>query len=87
MELDDLFYYPPQSAPAGELTIGDDGFLDLGPVVRQLAVLAVPMQVYCRPDCLGLCPECGANLNEGPCNCEPDDVDPRLTGLRSLLDN
>jgi uncharacterized protein len=46
--------------------------LDLAPIAREEAVLAAPQYVQCRDDCRGLCPRCGANLNEGPCGCEPD---------------
>jgi uncharacterized protein len=45
------------------------------------------MQVFCREECLGLCPECGKNLNDGPCDCQIDDIDPRLAALRALLDD
>jgi uncharacterized protein len=86
-QLDDLFYYPPQSAPAGEFLVGEDGFLDLAPLVRQLSLLEIPMQPFCRPDCKGLCAECGQNLNEAACDCEIDSIDPRLASLRSLLDD
>lgn len=87
IKMDDLFYYPSHTAPAGELWIGDDGFLDLAPLVRQLSLLEIPMQPFCRPDCKGLCVECGQNLNEAACDCERDDIDPRLESLRSLLDS
>lgn len=87
IELDDLYYYPAHTAPAGEFAIGEDGILDLAPLVRELSLLAVPMQVYCREACQGICVQCGKNLNEGPCDCEFDDVDPRLATLRALLDD
>ena len=87
IKMDDLFYYPSHTAPAGEFWIGDDGFLDLAPLVRQLSLLEIPMQPFCRPDCKGLCVECGQNLNKATCNCERDDIDPRLESLRSLLDS
>ena len=86
-ELDDLFYYPPHTAPEGEFVVGEDGFIDMAPLVRQLSLLEIPMQPFCKPDCKGLCPECGKNLNEGSCQCEVDDIDPRLSVLRDLLDN
>ncbi|MCI0396979.1 MAG: DUF177 domain-containing protein [Chloroflexi bacterium] len=86
IQLDDLFYYPPYTAPPGEFVVGEDGFLDLAPLVRELSLLEIPMQPFCRPDCKGLCPECGQNWNEGSCDCEKDDIDPRLAALRSLLD-
>jgi len=59
--------------------------LDLTEVVRQDLLLALPMSALCRPDCRGLCPVCGQNLNEGPCNCQPVGGDPRLAALRDLL--
>ncbi len=86
VELNDLFYYPPSSAPEGEFSVGEDGFLDLGPLVRQLSLLEVPMQLVCQPDCKGLCNVCGQKLNTKQCYCEHDDIDPRLESLRKLLD-
>ena len=59
--------------------------LDLTEVVRQNLVLAVPMSALCSPSCRGLCPECGADLNEGPCGCQRERQDPRLASLRELL--
>jgi len=53
----------------------DDGgglhgnWLDLLPMVRDAIHLAVPIAPRCRPDCRGLCPECGADLNQGQCRC------------------
>ncbi|AHG90812.1 protein of unknown function DUF177 [Gemmatirosa kalamazoonensis] len=45
--------------------------LDLRPAVREEWLLAVPAFSLCREDCKGLCPRCGADLNEGPCDCPP----------------
>lgn len=87
LQLDDLYYYPPHTAPAGEYTIGEDGFIDLAPLVRELTVLETPIQPICRPDCQGLCLECGQNLNEGDCGCKPNPIDPRLSALQQLLDS
>lgn len=86
IQLDDLFYYPPSVAPPGELTVGDDGIVDLAPLVRELSLLEIPMQVYCRAGCKGICVQCGKNLNEGECDCVFDDIDPRLVALRVLLE-
>jgi len=57
--------------------------LDLGPALREELLLATPRYVECRPDCKGLCPRCGANLNEGPCDCRAES-DPRWGALRQL---
>lgn len=67
------------------LLINDQHILDLSEVMRQAMVLEVPMNQVCRPDCAGLCPICGSDLNEGPCECEPADVDPRWAQLGELL--
>lgn len=85
IRLDELFYYPPQTAPKGEQVIGEDGFFDLAPIVRDLALLGVPIKILCQPDCQGLCQECGANLNLGECGCAEDSIDPRLAALQQLL--
>jgi uncharacterized protein len=85
-QLDELFFYPPDEAPPGEPVVGEDGFIDLAPLVRELSLLEIPLQPFCKPDCVGLCVECGHNLNEGPCDCQPDEVDPRLAALKKLLE-
>jgi uncharacterized protein len=81
----ELFYYPPESAPAGAATVGDDAHLDLTPLVREDMLLSIPLQKLCRPNCKGLCPQCGQNWNEGPCDCADDAGDPRLAVLKELL--
>ena len=87
LKLDDLFYYPAHTAPEGEYVIREDGFVDLAPLVRELTVLETPIQPVCRPDCQGLCIECGQNLNEADCGCEPNPIDPRLSALQQLIDS
>jgi len=58
--------------------------LDLSDAVREEVVLAVNPYVVCHPDCRGLCPRCGKDLNEGPCDCTEDEADPRWAALREL---
>jgi DUF177 domain-containing protein len=60
-----------------------DDELDLGLLVRDAVVLELPMAPLCRPDCAGLCPRCGANLNEGACGCVAP-RDPRWANLDVL---
>ncbi|HEU4659004.1 MAG TPA: DUF177 domain-containing protein [Capillimicrobium sp.] len=65
--------------------IGDGEVLDLHAWARDALVLALPNQVLCRPDCAGLCPECGADLNEaGPEHRHERAPDPRWAKLRDL---
>lgn len=48
-----------------------DNIIDLEPLIRAALLLEFPLVPLCEDDCKGLCPTCGANLNEGPCNCAP----------------
>jgi len=59
--------------------------LDLSEVVRQAVLLSAPLNVLCKPDCRGLCANCGADLNQVQCDCVPAG-DPRWNDLRALLD-
>lgn len=61
---------------------GDE--LDLEPVVRDAVLLDLPMAPLCRPDCAGLCPECGADANLEPCSCSAPETDPRWAVLDAL---
>lgn len=58
--------------------------LDVSRAVREEIVLAVNPFVECKPECRGLCPQCGQNLNEGSCDCTQDEADPRWAALREL---
>jgi len=66
------------------LWIDEHHILDLAEVLRQNVLVAIPPHVLCRDDCKGLCPTCGQNLNEGPCDCRPE-MDPRWAVLTALL--
>lgn len=55
--------------------------IDLRPAVREEWVVTAPAFVLCREDCKGLCPNCGADLNAGPCSC-PQTTDSRWAALR-----
>ena len=44
--------------------------IDLGQDVREEIILSYPLKPLCKPDCKGLCPKCGKNLNEGRCSCD-----------------
>lgn len=65
--------------------IDDHHVLDLTEVARQRLLLSLPLHPLCRPDCRGLCPTCGQNLNEGACRCHAESGDPRWAALRDLL--
>jgi uncharacterized protein len=91
----DLRYLPAsQNAGDGEQEVGDEDLgvafyegeaIDLGQLVREQFYLSLPMKPLCRPDCQGLCPECGVNRNTTRCGCEHRWTDPRLDALKALL--
>lgn len=75
---------PTPDDPAS-FTIDEHNILDLAEAIRQYALLAVPMKPLCQPDCAGLCPTCGANLNQGQCSCPPEPPDSSWAALTELL--
>ncbi len=66
--------------------IDSNHMLDLTEAVRQYRETALEIKPLCRPDCMGLCPTCGADLNEEACGCAGLVVDNRLIGLAALLE-
>jgi uncharacterized protein len=87
--------YRPQGSDAGrdEISVTDaeaeisyyegQGVL-LEDVVREQVLLAVPLKITCRENCKGLCPHCGKNLNEGPCDCTVEIEEPRWDALKEI---
>ena len=75
------------SADGGEDVIllhPNDNIVDMTDQIRQVLALAMPMKPICSEDCRGLCPQCGANLNEETCDCRSDEIDERWEGLKDL---
>ncbi len=66
--------------------IDERHILDLSEVMRQYLLVSVPPYPVCKPDCAGLCPYCGQDLNEGPCQCQSSEDDPRWAVLQDLID-
>ena len=62
---------------------GDE--IDLDDILSTCFILDMESKFLCREDCKGLCPECGKNLNLGPCGCRKK-PDPRFAVLEQLLD-
>jgi uncharacterized protein len=62
-------------------TIDEHHILDLREAIRQNALLAIPMKPLCSEDCAGLCYKCGIDINQGQCECEKKNVDPRWSKL------
>lgn len=85
--------HAPGHGQEAEIELGEDDLgvlhvegdvLDTEPMIAEQVQLNIPMKPLCRPDCQGLCPRCGAELNQGPCGCEDTSVDPRWAALKAL---
>lgn len=64
-----------------------DNIFDLDELLRQSILIAMPIKPLCSELCKGLCPRCGANLNEGPCGCPADEGAAPFSALASLLED
>jgi uncharacterized protein len=64
-----------------------DGMIDLEPFIITAVAVAVPLAPLHDPDCKGICPECGADLNDGECECPPSGDDTALSTLGGLLES
>ncbi|MCK4545867.1 MAG: DUF177 domain-containing protein [Candidatus Eisenbacteria sp.] len=64
----------------------DEGVVDLSEEICQSVLVSLPMRALCTSDCKGLCPSCGANLNEGQCSCRRTQSHPAWAALEKLKD-
>lgn len=71
--------------PSGEAETFEGDSIDIEPLVRDTLFSSQSLSNLCKPDCRGLCPVCGHDLNKGDCGCDRFVADPRLAGLEQLL--
>ena len=74
----------PVNKEANGFTIDNNNILDLTEVIRQYTVLKTPMKQLCKPNCAGICPSCGKDLNAGDCGCTRPLQDKRWDKLVNL---
>lgn len=67
-------------------TFCENNNVDLEEVIINTILLDLPMKTICDENCKGFCGKCGKNLNEGQCDCDDIDIDPRLAKLKELMD-
>jgi uncharacterized protein len=84
IDVQELFVYPGSEATEDEASRLDGDLIDLEPLLRDSVVVELPFQPLCMPDCAGLCPDCGANLNDHPEHSHEVAPDPRWAALRRL---
>ena len=73
-----------EDAEAPDVIPYEDDQLDLGDMLREEVLLALPYAPLCSEECKGLCPNCGKDLNEGACGCSDAPADARFAVLRNL---
>jgi uncharacterized protein len=78
---------PLEPAEDEALRIDEHHILDLTEIVRQYLLTELPLKPVCRPDCAGLCPNCGADLDQGPCACDAEPASGIFAALAPLLAN
>jgi uncharacterized protein len=83
-EFTELYAFTKENITDSGLLVPDDAHIDLEPIIRDYALLEVPITPLCKYDCKGLCPECGENLNEVDCGHRRD-VDSPFAALKNLL--
>jgi uncharacterized protein len=87
IDFTELYAFSEKAVTDSNLILPEDGHIDLAPLVREYMLLEIPIGPLCRPDCKGLCPVCGENLNENEHDHGEEEGDPRLAVLKSLKNN
>jgi uncharacterized protein len=81
----ELYAFDKRSETESGLILPEDAQLDMAILLREYALLEIPISPICKPGCKGLCPECGENLNERDCGHRPAESDSPFAKLRDLL--
>ncbi|HIU46014.1 MAG TPA: DUF177 domain-containing protein [Candidatus Fimadaptatus faecigallinarum] len=88
-EFEDMFFKEPDPDEPNDLFIIENYTIDMSAYAESLVFLELPMTAQCSPDCKGLCPVCGANLNISQCSCgkadTPSDTRKPFAALEDLL--
>lgn len=71
----ELFAYHSRHTSEEEYFVPEDGFIDLELLVYENMIIDIPIRTLCKPDCKGLCLECGTNLNLSNCEHVPDQAE------------
>ena len=83
----ELYAFNEKSVSESDLLVPEDQQIDLEPLIREYALLEVPINPICKPDCKGLCSICGENLNEIDCGHKNLSDESPFSALKDLLDD
>lgn len=84
-QMTELYAFTRRSLTESALLLPEDHHIDLAPLVRDYALLEIPINPICKPDCKGLCPVCGEDLNVTNCGHHLENPDSPLSILQELL--
>jgi uncharacterized protein len=84
-EVTDLYAFDKRSITESNLLVPEDGQIDLEPLLREYALLEIPIKPICKPDCKGLCPVCGENRNKTDCGHAGSGSNTPFAVLKDLL--
>lgn len=82
----ELYAFNEKSVSESELLLPDDAHIDLQPLIRDYALLEVPIKPICKPTCQGLCSVCGEDLNQIDCGHKDIAESSPFSVLKDLLD-
>ena len=84
-EITELYAFHKKNVSESGLMVPDDAHLELGPLLREYALLEVPINPLHEPGCKGLCIECGQDLNVKDCGHSQETDDSPFASLKNLL--
>lgn len=85
-DMTELYAFNRKSVTESGLILSEDAHIDLQPLIREYALLEVPIKPVCKPDCKGLCSVCGEDLNLVDCGHKDLASDSPFATLKDLLD-
>ena len=96
-DIEETFYFPleeqliqnedAQISEDEDVIVFDGYTFELDEIILNNFLMNINGSYLCKEDCMGLCPSCGKNLNEGDCSCENIDIDPRWSTLLDIMKN
>jgi uncharacterized protein len=85
-EMTELYAFSEKSVSDSGLILPEDAHIDLQPLIREYALLEIPINPICKPDCKGLCPVCGEDLNQVDCGHKDINKESPFSALEDLLE-
>lgn len=68
-----------------DINLFENNKIDIDEIVESDIIMSLPIKRLCKKDCMGLCQYCGTNLNHSQCNCNNEEIDPRLARLKEFF--